>query len=71
MEYRHSEHYREEPFDEIEAALSVNSAESVRETLEARLSTENKRSRLDMESIERIEQQLAYVALISSEEVAA
>jgi hypothetical protein len=67
MEYFYSEHYREEPLDEIDAALTANSAVSVKETLEARLLTENKHARLDNEAIDRIQQQLAYVALLTDE----
>ena len=39
MEYFYSDHYREDPYDEVEAALAAgNNSESVRATLEARLS---------------------------------
>ena len=65
MEYFYSDHYREDPYDEVEAALAAgNNSESVRATLEARLLTEDIRKPRDEAALQRIEQQLAHIASI-------
>jgi hypothetical protein len=72
MDYRYSEHYKEDLHEEIDAALAANSPSSVETTLETRLLTESRQAMTDVEAIQRIEQQLAYLALVTSEvEVAA
>lgn len=72
MKYHNSIHFREDPIHEIEAAMVANSTESILGTLMARLSTEEALLPRNEHEIERIQQQLAHLALFNSEsEVAA
>lgn len=61
MEYTSSQHYRQNSNEEIEAALAANDPESVRNTLDARLQTEESRQPRDREAIQRILAQRAYL----------
>lgn len=62
MEYTTSSHYREDPFEEIDAALDAgNTPESVEATLQARLAIEQRRAYRSPDATARLEQQLAYL----------
>ncbi len=68
MKYTSSEHYKEDPFEEVGSALAAgNSVERVRATYEARRSTESMHIPPDTEAIQRIEQQLAHIASLGAE----
>lgn len=73
MIYNNSEHYRENPYQEVEEALSAgNTPDSVKNTFEARLLCETNYSPPDTEAIVRIQQQLAHLANLGSQvEIAA
>ena len=61
VEYTSSQHYREDPTEEVEAALAANGRESVSNTLDARLQTEESRQPRDEDAIRRILAQRAYL----------
>ena len=73
MKYTTSEHYRECPYEEIDAALSAgNSLDSTRFTIESRLNAETHRRPPDTEAVQRIQRQLAHINALSTQvEVAA
>jgi SPX domain protein involved in polyphosphate accumulation len=65
MKYTYSEHYRENPYEEVDSALSNNDLESVQETFYSRLSAEATQIPQDAEAIERIQQQLEYLGSVA------
>jgi len=67
MEYTHSNHYREDLAEEVDAALSANSIESVKATFKSRTTVEIWQKRPDIDAIERIQQQLAHIATVAAE----
>ena len=73
MKYISSEHYREDPLQEVEAAfLAGNSPESLKTTFDARLQSEVRHMPPDSEAIERIQMQLAHIGALSTQvEIAA
>lgn len=73
MRYTASEHYREDPYEEVEAALAAgNAPDRIVTTFEARLSTESRSIPRDAEAIERVQLQLAHLATLAAQvEIAA
>ncbi len=73
MKYISSEHYREDPRQEVEAAfLAGNSPGSLKSTFEARLQSEVLHMPPDADAIQRIQEQLAHIGALSTQvEIAA
>lgn len=72
MKYHGSEHFRQDPIEEVEAALLAgNPAESVQQTLERRLMTEEASGRLNEQEIHRLQTQLGYVGRLAVSEMVA
>lgn len=64
-EYTSSQHYRDDPEEEVKAALAAgNTTDSVRDTLEARQQTEERREPRDEEAIKRLIVQKNYLIQI-------
>ncbi len=64
-EYTSSQHYRDDPEEEVKAALEAgNTTDSIRDTLEARQQTEERRKPRDEEALRRIGAQIAYLEQI-------
>lgn len=68
MKYIYSEHYREDPIEEVEAALVFNSLDSLQITFAARLDNEQRRVPQDTEAIERIKEQQQYIGSLATQE---
>lgn len=66
MRYNGSIHYREDPREEVDSALTANSMESVLHTLEGRLLNEKSYRPRDVDEIERVEKQLSYLGILAT-----
>lgn len=71
MRYQNSIHFREDPYEEVDAALSANCVNSVQQTLENRLLTEENYTPPNAPEIERLKQQLEYIGSLAVESAAA
>lgn len=65
MRYHNSIHFREDLYEEVDAALSANSIDSVQQTLENRLLTEENYTPPNPVEIERVKQQLGYIGSLA------
>jgi len=70
MKYHNSIHFREDPYQEVDAALAANTPESVEETLRRRLLTEQQQTPLNEYESQRARQQLEYLGALAIETAA-
>ncbi len=65
--YYLSDHFRDDPCEEVNAALAANPMESIKATLTGRMAVEIWQKRPDIDAIERVQQQLKHLVNISNE----
>ncbi len=71
MRYHNSNHFREDPAEEINAALAAgNSYMSVQSTIEARLQTEQNYAPIDYAEIDRLNIQLSHLGNLALQSAA-